>query len=146
LAYMGNMPAGFGFGTLSPDSRFNQALTGLAMAGEPTPLEQRRLAQMGGSFMSPYGMDMDYTTAGLADALRTGQAGMPPGMSIGDVPIVVTQAEYDALPPGSEYEGEDGEIYMKPGGETDIMDEQPQTQPGIPNLDFLENLVGGTYG
>ena len=71
---------------------------------------------------------------------------MPPGMGIGDVPIVVTQAEYDALPPGSEYEGEDGEIYMKPGGETDIMDEQPQTQPGIPNLDFLEGLVGGTYG
>tara|TARA_R100000234_G_C4996813_1_gene178327 strand:+ start:1337 stop:1921 length:585 start_codon:yes stop_codon:yes gene_type:complete len=146
LAYMGNMPAGFGFGTLSPDSRFNQALTGLAMAGEPTPLEQRRLAQMGGSFMSPYGMDMDYTTAGLADALRTGQAGMPPGMGIGDVPIVVTQAEYDALPPGSEYEGEDGQIYKKPGGEIDSIDEQPLTQPGIPNLDFLENLVGGTYG
>ena len=153
LAYMGNMPAGFGFGTLSPDSRYNQALVGAAMAGEPTELEQRRLAQLSGnSFMSPYGMSQyvnnpGYNSIGLRDAMQTGQAGMPSGMNIG-VPIVVTQEEYDALAPGTEYEGEDGEIYLKPGGPGTQGIGLPQDpgQPGMPDIDFLENLMRGNYG
>ena len=152
MAFMGNMPASFGFGTLGPDSRFNQALTGPDMAGEPTALEQRRRMQSTGanSFMSPYGMsqygmDPGMASAGLRNAMAVGSAGMPTGMNVG-VPIVVTQSEYDALPPGSEYEGEDGEIFMKPGGGTEpTMGGNMDTGLTDYDNDFLENLVRGTY-
>ena len=141
LGFMGNLPSAFGFGTLGRDQRFNQALTGLEYSGEPTELETRRGAQAGiggGGFSSPY---MNYADMGLAQAMATGQAAMPAGMGIGEAPIVVTQAEYDALPPGSSYQGEDGKIYQKPGG-------APGAETGAPDTpefesDYLEQLLRG---
>ena len=60
----------------------------------------------------------------------------------------ISKEEYDALAPGTEYEGEDGEIYLKPGGPGTQGIGLPQDpgQPAMPDIDFLENLMRGNYG